>query len=148
YLDKVKGLIALNKAQEKEIAQLNMKLASGGGSDLADLAIEIKGIKVVIHNLEGSDPKSLPGALDGLKNKLQSGVILLSAVKDDKVSLIAGVTKDLTGRVNAGQLVNHVAAQIGGKGGGRPDMARAGGTDVAALPAAMSTVEAYLNEQL
>ena len=148
YLDKVKGLIALNKVQEKEIAKLSMKLASGGGKDLADTAINIKGVKVVVHNLEGGDPKSLPDALDGLKNKLQSGVVILAAVKDDKVSLIAGVTKDLTDRVNAGKLVNHVALQIGGKGGGRPDMARAGGTDVAALPDAMLSVEAYLSELL
>lgn len=148
YLDKVKGLIALNKVQEKEIAKLSMKLASGGGKDLAGTAINIKGVKVVVHNLEGGDPKSLPDALDGLKNKLQSGVVILAAVKDDKVSLIAGVTKDLTDRVNAGKLVNHVALQIGGKGGGRPDMARAGGTDVAALPDAMLSVEAYLSELL
>ena len=148
YLDKVKGLIALNKVQEKEIAKLSMKLASGGGKDLADTAISIKGVKVVVHNLEGGDPKSLPDALDGLKNKLQSGVVILAAVKDDKVSLIAGVTKDLTDKVNAGKLVNHVALQIGGKGGGRPDMARAGGTDVAALPNAMLSVEAYLSELL
>jgi alanyl-tRNA synthetase len=83
-----------------------------------------------------------------LKNKLQSGVVILAAVKDDKITLIAGVTKDLTDKVNAGKLVNHVALQIGGKGGGRPDMARAGGTDVAALPNAMSSVEAYLSELL
>ncbi|MFT5212228.1 MAG: alanyl-tRNA synthetase [Flavobacterium sp.] len=148
YLDKVKGLIAQSKEQEKEIAKLNMKLASGGGKNLADTAISINGVKVVIHNLEGGDPKSLPDALDGLKNKLQSGVVILAAVKDDKITLIAGVTKDLTDKVNAGKLVNHVALQIGGKGGGRPDMARAGGTDVAALPNAMSSVEAYLSELL
>jgi len=148
YLDKVKSLVALSKSQEKEIAKLNMKLASGGGKDLADIAILVNGVKVVVHILEGADPKSLPDALDGLKNKLQSGIVILAATKDEKISLIAGVTKDLTDKVNAGKLVNHVATQIGGKGGGRPDMARAGGTDIAALAGAMSSVEAYLGEYL
>jgi len=148
FLDKVKSLVAQSKSQEKEIAKLNMKLASGGGKDLADTAITVNGVKVVVHILEGADPKSLPDALDALKNKLQSGVVILAATKDEKISLIAGVTKDLTDKVNAGKLVNHVATQIGGKGGGRPDMARAGGTDIAALAGAMSSVEAYLGEYL
>ena len=92
--------------------------------------------------------KSLPDALDRLKNKLGSGIVVLASVNDGKVALIAGVTKDLTSRVNAGELVNHVAVQVGGKGGGRPDMARAGGTDAAALPAALSSVRAWLEERL
>jgi alanyl-tRNA synthetase len=144
FLDKIKTLVSRNKELEKEVSKLNMKLASSGGKDLADSAIEISGVKVVAHHLDGADPKSLPDALDKVKNKLQSGIVVLAAVKDGKVSLIAGVTRDLTARVNAGQLVNHIAAQVGGKGGGRPDMARAGGSDVKALPGAMASVPAYL----
>jgi len=143
-LDKIRTLVARNRELEKEVSKLNMKLASGAGQNLADSAIEVNGIKVVAQHLDGADPRSLPDALDKVKNKLQSGIVVLAAVKDGKVSLIAGVTSDLTARVNAGQLVNHVAAQVGGKGGGRPDMARAGGTDVQALPGAMASVPAYL----
>ncbi len=147
-LDKLSALVAQNKKLEKEIAGLNMKLASGGGADIADSAMEISGVKVVVHQMAGGDPKQLPDAMDRVKNKLQSGVVVLAAVNDDKVSLIAGVTKDLTDRVNAGQLVNHVASQVGGKGGGRPDMARAGGTDPSGLPAALESVSSYLEGQL
>ena len=143
-LDKLNALVAQNKKLEKEVSSLNMKLASGGGSDIADSAVEIGGVKVVVHQLAGGDPKTLPDAMDRVKNKLQSGVVVLAAVNDDKVSLIAGVTKDLTDKVNAGQLVNHVASQVGGKGGGRPDMARAGGSDPAGVPAALDSVPGYL----
>ncbi|MBV1878496.1 MAG: alanine--tRNA ligase [Pseudomonadales bacterium] len=145
FIDKIKGLIADNKRLEKEVSQLNMKLASGAGQDLAETAVEIKGVKLVAQVLEGGDSKSLPGALDKLKSKLQSGVVVLAVVKDGKVAIIAGVTKDLLDKVNAGKLVNYVAQQVGGKGGGRPDMARAGGTDAAALPAAMASVLAYVD---
>lgn len=147
-LDKLTALVAQNKKLEKEVASLNMKLASGGGADIADSASEVAGVKFVVHTLEGGDPKQLPDAMDRVKNKLQSGVVVLAAVAEDKVSLIAGVTKDLTDRVNAGQLVNHVASQVGGKGGGRPDMARAGGSDPAGLPAALESVTNYLENQL
>ncbi|MCB1692710.1 MAG: alanine--tRNA ligase [Pseudomonadales bacterium] len=147
-LDKLRSLVDQNKRLEKEVAQLNMKLASGGGADIAEGAIELSGTRVIVHQLEGADPKSLPDALDRLKNKLGSGIVVLASVNDGKVALIAGVTKDLTSRVNAGELVNHVAVQVGGKGGGRPDMARAGGTDAAALPAALSSVRAWLEERL
>ena len=125
-----------------------MKLASGGGKDLVDEAITIKGVKAVIHLLDGGDPKTLPDAMDRIKNKLQSGVVVLAAGSEGKVAIIAGVTKDLTDKINAGKLVNHVAIQVGGKGGGRPDMARAGGTDVDALPAALDSVSQYLADQL
>ncbi|MFN3239210.1 MAG: DHHA1 domain-containing protein, partial [Pseudomonadales bacterium] len=147
-LDKLSALVAQNKKLEKEVASLNMKLASGAGADISDSAVTIQGVKVVVHQLAGGDPKTLPDAMDRVKNKLGSGVVILAAVNDDKVALIAGVTKDLTDRVNAGQLVNHVASQVGGKGGGRPDMARAGGSDPAALPAALESVTPYLEEQL
>ncbi|MFB0971078.1 MAG: alanine--tRNA ligase, partial [Pseudomonadales bacterium] len=130
--DKLKSLIEQNKKLEKEVSQLNMKLASGGGKDLADSAVEINGVKVVAQLLEGGDAKTLPDAMDRVKTKLQSGVVLLAVINDDKVVLVAGVTKDLTDKVKAGDLLNYVATQVGGKGGGRPDMARGGGTDTKA----------------
>lgn len=146
--DKLKSLIEQNKKLEKEVSQLNMKLASGGGKDLADSAVEINGVKVVAQLLEGGDAKTLPDAMDRVKTKLQSGVVLLAVINDDKVVLVAGVTKDLTDKVKAGDLLNYVAIQVGGKGGGRPDMARGGGTDTKALPAAIESVQAYLEERL
>lgn len=146
--DKLKSLIEQNKKLEKEVSQLNMKLASGGGKDLANSAVEIKGVKVVAQMLEGGDAKTLPDAMDRVKTKLQSGVVLLAVINDDKVVLVAGVTKDLTDKVKAGDLLNYVATQVGGKGGGRPDMARGGGTDTKALPAAIESVQAYLEERL
>jgi len=148
FVEKIKSLVTQNKQYEKEIAQLNMKLASGGGRDLAASAIEIKGVKVVVQQLDGGDPKSLPGSMDRIKNSLKSGIIVLAAVKDNKISLIAGVTGDLVDKVNAGKLVNHVALQVGGKGGGRPDMARAGGSDTAALAGALESVGDYLEGML
>jgi alanyl-tRNA synthetase len=146
--DKLKSLLEQNKKLEKEVSQLNMKLASGGGKDLADSAVEINGVKVVAQLLEGGDAKTLPDAMDRVKNKLQSGVVLLAVINDDKVVLVAGVTKDLTDKVKAGDLLNYVASQVGGKGGGRPDMARGGGTDTKAVPAAIESVQAYLEERL
>ncbi|MEX2489327.1 MAG: alanine--tRNA ligase [Pseudomonadales bacterium] len=143
-LQRVKSLLDTHRKLEREVAQLNMKLASGGGNDIADSAVDIGGIKVVTHTLEGADPKTLPDALDRVKNRIQSGAVVLATINKGKVSLIAGVTKDLTDRINAGDLVNHVAMQIGGKGGGRPDMARAGGSDVDGLPAAMESVNAFI----
>ncbi|MCB1646558.1 MAG: alanine--tRNA ligase, partial [Pseudomonadales bacterium] len=148
FLDKLQNLLDQNRKLEKEVAQLNMKLASGAGNDLAESAQQISGVKVVVNQLEGGDPKTLPDALDRLKNKLQSGIVVLACVNEGKVSLIAGVTSDLTDRVKAGELVNHVASQVGGKGGGRPDMARAGGTDAAALPAALDSVAGWLEARL
>lgn len=147
-IDKLRSTVELCRKLERDVAQLNMKLASGGGSDLADSATEIAGVKVIVHQLEGGDAKTLPDALDRLKNKIQSGVVVLASVNDGKVALVAGVTKDLTDRVNAGELVNYVAIQIGGKGGGRPDMARAGGTDAAGLPEALSSIDAWLRTKL
>ena len=147
-LDKLRNVLEQNKRLEKEVAQLNMKLASGAGADIAESAEEIAGVKVVVHQMDGADPKSLPDALDRLKNKLKSGVVVLGTVNDDKVALIAGVTRDLTDRVNAGELVNFVAGQVGGRGGGRPDMARAGGSDAAALPDALASVDEYLRQRL
>jgi alanyl-tRNA synthetase len=142
--DKIKALLEQNKKLEKDVAQLSMKLASGAGNDLAESAVMINGVKVVVNQLDGIDAKTLPDALDRLKNKIQSGIIVLACVNDGKVAMIAGVTADLTDRVNAGALINHVATQVGGKGGGRPDMARAGGTEPAALTAALDSVPVFL----
>ncbi|MDD1782969.1 alanine--tRNA ligase [Enterovibrio sp. ZSDZ35] len=136
------------KALEKEIQLLKEKLAAQESASLINNVKEINGVKVLISALNGADSKALRTMVDDLKNQMGSGVVFLSNVADDKVSLIAGVTKDLTGSVKAGELVNMVAQQVGGKGGGRPDMAQAGGTDVAALPAAMETVAPWLTERL
>jgi alanyl-tRNA synthetase len=146
--DKVKALLEHTKKLEKDVAQLSMKLASGAGNDLAESAVLINGVKVIVSQLEGVDAKTLPDALDRLKNKIQSGIVVLACVNDGKVAMIAGVTSDLTGRVNAGALINHVATQVGGKGGGRPDMARAGGTEPAGLAVALDSVPEFLQTLL
>jgi alanyl-tRNA synthetase len=123
-----------NRELEKEIARLKQKLASAAGSDLTAGVVEVQGIKVLAANVEGADAKSLRDTLDQCKNKLGSAVILLSAVDGDKIVLTAGVTKDLTNRVKAGDLMREFADRLGGKGGGKPDMAQGGGTDVQACP--------------
>ena len=146
--DKVEQLISRTKQLEKEITQLKQTLASQAGSDLLSQAIEVKGLKVLVANLEGAEAKSLRGMVDELKNKMGSGIIMLGTANGDKVSLIAGVTKDLTSQLKAGELVNFVAKQVGGKGGGRPDMAQAGGTEPQNLSVALDGVEAWISEQL
>jgi alanyl-tRNA synthetase len=144
----VNGLIEEKKALEKELAKLKLKLASGQGVDLASQAVTVKGAKVLATTVEGADAKTLRETLDQLKDRLKSAVIVLGAVNDGKVSLITGVTADLTGKVKAGDLVNFVAQQVGGKGGGRPDMAQAGGTDAAALPGALQSVKSWVEERV
>jgi len=136
------------KALEKEIQKLKDKMAAAESANIMGKAQVINGTKVLIAGLEGADSKNLRTMVDDIKNQLGSGVVLLANVADDKVGLIAGVTNDLTGKVKAGDLVKMVAEQVGGKGGGRPDMAQAGGTDVSALPAAMQTVQPWLEERL
>ncbi|MBQ76795.1 MAG: alanine--tRNA ligase [Gammaproteobacteria bacterium] len=148
YIEKLRLLIKQNRTLEKEVSQLNMKLASGAGQDMTEMAIDLGEARLIVNQLDGADPKSLPEVMDRLKNKLGTGVVVLGSVNDGKVSLIAGVTKDLTGKVNAGELINHVASQVGGKGGGRPDMARAGGTDADALPAALDSVADFVKSRL
>jgi len=145
---KVEQLVSKSKQLEKEIAALKQKLAAQAGSDLVSQAVEINNIKVLIANLENAEAKSLRGMVDDLKNKLGSGIVFLATASDDKVSLIAGVTKDLTNQVKAGELVNVVAQQVGGKGGGRPDMAQAGGSQPENLKAALETVAPWLEEKL
>ncbi|MGL5298388.1 MAG: DHHA1 domain-containing protein, partial [Plesiomonas sp.] len=108
----------------------------------------VKGKKLLVSLLKNGDAKALRTMVDDLKNQLGSGIVVLGLAQDDKVSLIAGVTKDLVGQVKAGELVSMLAAQVGGKGGGRPDMAQAGGSDAAALPAALDSVQAWVAERL
>ncbi len=136
------------KALEKEVARLKSRLAAGQGEDLASGAVDVAGIKVLAATLEGADARTLRETMDQLKNKLKTAAIVLAAVADGKVQLAAGVTGDLTARIKAGELVNHVALQVGGKGGGRPDLAMAGGTDLAALPEALAGVEAWVRQRL
>jgi alanyl-tRNA synthetase len=145
---RIAQIVADARATERELARLKAKLASTAGDDLAGNAIDVKGAKVVAATIEGADAKALREAMDKLKDKLKSAAIVLSSVADGKVTLIAGVTGDLTARVKAGELVNHVAQQVGGKGGGRPDMAQAGGTDVAALPSALQSVRGWVEQRL
>ena len=147
-VSKVDALVTHSKQLEKEIQQLKDKLAAQEGAGLINQVQEINGVKVLIAKLDGADNKALRGMVDELKNQLGSGVVLLGNVSEGKVGLIAGVTKDLIGKVKAGELVNLVALQVGGKGGGRPDMAQAGGTDAAALPAALETVAPWLADKL
>jgi alanyl-tRNA synthetase len=137
-----------SKALEKELEQLKAKVASAAGASLLDKAITINNIKVLIADLPGADAKAFRTMVDELKVKIGSGVILLATAADDKVSLIAGVTKDLTDKVHAGQLISWAAEQVGGKGGGKPDLAQAGGTQVAALPAVLAAAHDYLAAKL
>ena len=146
--DKVGQLLERQRQVEKELEQLKGKLASSQGSDLAGQAVDVKGTNVLAANLEGADPKALRDILDQLKNKLGTAAIVLATVKNDKVSLAAGVTADRINKVKAGDLVNMVAQQVGGKGGGRPDMAQAGGNDPAALDAALASVMKWVGERL
>jgi alanyl-tRNA synthetase len=147
-LDKLTGLISQNKTLEKQLEQMKSKMAASTGDDLSANAIDLAGSKVLVAKLEGFNPKSLRDTMDQLKNKLGTSVIVLGSAGDGKVNLVAGVSKDLTDRVKAGELVNMVAQQVGGKGGGRPDMAMAGGSEPENLPAALDSVHAWLEERL
>ncbi|MCU7844830.1 MAG: alanine--tRNA ligase [Candidatus Thiodiazotropha sp. (ex Monitilora ramsayi)] len=146
--DKLSQILDRNRKLEKELEQLKAKLASAAGSDLASGAVSVGEVKVLAAHLDGADPKSLRETMDQLKNKLGSAVILLAAVDGAKVSLVAGVTKDLTRQMKAGDLVKLVAEQVGGKGGGRPDMAQAGGNNPETLPQALALVEPWVKERL
>ncbi|MFD2298278.1 alanine--tRNA ligase [Paracidovorax citrulli] len=135
------------KALEREVAALKGKLASSQGDELAGQAVDVKGLKVLAATLPGADAKTLRDTMDKLKDKLKSAAIVLAAVDGAKVQIAAGVTPDAMAKVKAGELVNFVASQVGGKGGGKPDMAMAGGTDAAALPAALASVAAWVGER-
>ena len=145
---KAKALIDRNKDLEKQLEQLKAKVATQAGADLADSAVDVDGIKVLAQKIEGADAKSLRETLDRLKDKLGSAAIVLATAEGSKVSLVAGVTKDQTHRIKAGELVNSVAIQVGGKGGGRPDMAQAGGNNPAALEQALQGVPDWVRQQV
>ncbi len=136
------------KSLEKELARLKSKLASSQGDDLVNQAQDINGVKVLAATLEGADANALRETMDKLKDKLKSAAIVLASVNDGKVSLAAGVTNDLIAKLKAGELVNHVASQVGGKGGGKPDMAMAGGTDASGLPKALTSVKDWVTQKL
>jgi alanyl-tRNA synthetase len=146
-LDKLRGVLDHGKALEKELQQAKAKAASVAGSDLAGQAKDINGVKALAAQIDGLDNKALMDLMDQLKNKLGSGVILLASVVEDRVVLVAGVTKDLVGRYKAGDLMRQAAATVGGKGGGRPDMAQGGGSDAAAVPAALAMLEQFVAGQ-
>lgn len=146
--DKASSLVQRTRELEKELENLKAKLASSAGDDLASSAQDISGIKVLASTLEGADGKALREAVDQLKNKLGSAAIVLTSVKDEKITIIAGVTKDITDKIRAGDLVGHVAGQVGGKGGGRPDMAQGGGNEPQNLAAALASVSDWVGSKL
>ncbi|WP_252693198.1 DHHA1 domain-containing protein, partial [Shigella flexneri] len=133
--DKVRSVLERTRQLEKELQQLKEQAAAQESANLSSKAIDVNGVKLLVSELSGVEPKMLRTMVDDLKNQLGSTIIVLATVAEGKVSLIAGVSKDVTDRVKAGELIGMVAQQVGGKGGGRPDMAQAGGTDGAALPA-------------
>ncbi len=147
-LDKLAGVLERNRQLEKELEQLKAKAASAAGDDLAGSAIDVGGVRVLAARLDGLDGKALLALVDQLKNKLGSAVILLGGAQEDKVVLVAGVTKDLTTRFKAGELMKQAAAAVGGKGGGRPDMAQGGGTDVGALDDALALAAKFVEQGL
>jgi alanyl-tRNA synthetase len=145
---RVDAMLSQIKELEKELAAVKGKLASAQGDELLNSAVDINGVKVLAARLEGADAKTLRDTMDKLKDKLKSAVIVLAAVDGEKVQIAAGVTADSTGKVKAGELANHVASQVGGKGGGKPDMAMAGGTEPAKLGAALDSVVGWVRAKL
>ncbi|HAZ3659641.1 TPA: alanine--tRNA ligase [Escherichia coli] len=146
--DKVRSVLERTRQLEKELQQLKEQAAAQESANLSSKAIDVNGVKLLVSELSGVEPKMLRTMVDDLKNQLGSTIIVLATVAEDKVSLIAGVSKDVTDRVKAGELIGMVAQQVGGKGGGRPDMAQAGGTDAAALPAALASVKGWVSAKL
>lgn len=147
-LDKLSGLLSQNRALEKQLARLKARMAASTGDDLGSGAVELEGIKMLVANLEDFNPKSLRDTVDQLKNKLGASVIVLACAAEGKVNLVAGVSKEVTDRVKAGELVNMVAEQVGGKGGGRPEMAMAGGSQPENLSVALDSVQPWLEARL
>ncbi|MGJ2513095.1 alanine--tRNA ligase, partial [Salmonella enterica subsp. enterica serovar Paratyphi A] len=146
--DKVRAVLERTRQLEKELQQLKDQAAAQESANLSSKAVDLNGVKLLVSELAGIEPKMLRTMVDDLKNQLVSTVIVLATVVEGKVSLIAGVSKDVTDRVKAGELIGMVAQQVGGKGGGRPDMAQAGGTDAAALPAALASVQGWVSAKL
>ncbi|MNF43489.1 Alanine--tRNA ligase [compost metagenome] len=147
-LDKLTAMLERNRQLEKELEQFKARAASSAGNDLAGSAVDVKGSKVLSARVDGLDGKAMLAMVDQLKNKLGSAVILLGGVQDGKVVLVAGVTQDLTGKLKAGELMKQAAAAVGGKGGGRPDMAQGGGTDAGALDGALALAVSYAEQGL
>ncbi|WP_146426228.1 alanine--tRNA ligase [Pseudomonas saxonica] len=145
-IDKLSAVLERNRQLEKQLEQLQAKAASAAGDDLSSSAVDVKGVKVLAARLDGQDGKALLALVDQLKNKLGRAVILLGSVHEDKVVLVAGVTKDLTGQLKAGDLMKQAAAAVGGKGGGRPDMAQGGGVDAASLDAALALTAPFVEQ--
>jgi alanyl-tRNA synthetase len=147
-IDKLSVVLERNRQLEKQLEQLQAKAASAAGDDLSGAAVEVKGVKVLASRIDGQDGKALLALVDQLKNKLGNAVILLGGVCEGKVVLVAGVTKDLTARLKAGDLMKQAAAAVGGKGGGRPDMAQGGGVDAGALDAALGLTLPFVEQGL
>jgi len=147
-VDKVSSALQHVKQLEKELTQLKQSMAGQKSKDIMSNVVDVQGVKLLVANMQGVEAKALRGIMDDLKNQLQSGVIALGLASDGKVNLIAGVTKDLVGKFKAGELVNHMASQVGGKGGGRPDMAQAGGTQPEHLEQALSSVRTWLESSM
>ena len=147
---KASQLVEQNRQLQRELDALKVKLAGASGGDMLSEARDVNGVKVLVKQLDGVDGKSLRDIADQMKSRLGSGVVLLATADNDegKVALIAVVSKDLVAQLKAGDLMKHLAAQVGGKGGGRPDMAQGGGTDVAGLPAALDSVYTWVEQQL
>jgi alanyl-tRNA synthetase len=147
FSDKLQGLVDANRQLEKQLAQLKTKLASGSGGDLSTQAKNVNGVQVLAVQVDGADSNALRTILDQMKDKLKSAVILLASADGDKTTLIAGVTQDLTTRFKAGEIIRDLAPLVGGKGGGRADMAQGGGSDVAAIPAALAALENWVSQR-
>ena len=146
--DRVEAMLARNRALERDLERLKARVAASRGDDLAAQAVDVGGLKVLAAKIDGADPKALRGTVDRLKSKLGSAAVVLATVKAEKVALVAGVTKDYTDRIEAGTLANHVARQVGGRGGGRPDLAQAGGNDPSRVDQAIRSVQGWVREQL
>jgi alanyl-tRNA synthetase len=145
---KVEQLLRRNRDLEKDLAATKQQLLTGGSSDLTDGVTEVDGIKILVTRMDGADAKTLRDAVDRFKDKLQSAIVVLASVEDGKVRLAAGVTKNNTDRIRAGDLIQPIAEQVGGKGGGRPDFAQAGGSNPDALDAALAAVPGWVSERL
>lgn len=146
--EKIRAVMEKSRQLEKALHQLKDQQAAQESASLSGKAVEVNGVKLLVSQLDGVEPKMLRTMVDDLKNQMSSCIVVLATAEAGKVSLIAGVTKDLTAKVKAGELIGMVAQQVGGKGGGRPDMAQAGGTDTAALPQALASVADWVSAKL
>ena len=146
--DRVEAMLARNRELERDLDRLKARIAASHGDDLAAQAVDVEGLKVLAAQIDGADPKALRETVDRLKSRLGSGVVVLASVNAGKVALVAGVTKDCIDRIEAGTLANHVARQVGGRGGGRPELAQAGGNDPSEVERAIRSVPEWVREQL